>query len=130
MPRPPTPQRPSLSTEDKAQARKTLAAAVEKREVSQAKPASVTPSAGFQAHRCAVLYDPRIFGKERAANGPFRTTCSDWVPRRSRDLATKDAEQPCAVAQYGPSFAGCTSWVDHWDAGSDKWVNVWRQSSP
>ena len=125
MPRLPPPQRPSLSAEDKAQARKTLAAAVEKREASRGKPAS----AGFQAHRCAVLYDPRIFGKERTANGPFRTTCSDWVPRRSRELAMKDAEQPCAAAQYGPSLECCTSWVDRWDAGSGQWVNVWRKSS-
>jgi hypothetical protein len=129
IPRSATPQRLSLSAENKARARKTLATAVEKREVSQGKPASVT-SPGFQAHRCAVLYDPGISGKERAANGPFRTTCSDWVARLSRELAMKDAAQPCEVAQYGESFAGCTSWIDRWDAASGKWVNVWRQSSP
>jgi hypothetical protein len=63
-------------------------------------------------------------------NGPFKTTCSDWVARRTQALAVKDAEQPCAAAQYGPGFSGCASWVDHWDAGSGKWVSVWRQSSP
>lgn len=130
MPRPPTPQVPSPSAEDKAQARKVLAAVIEKRQVLRGKQASVTPAAGFQAHRCAVLYDPRIFGKEREANGPFRTSCSDWVPRGSQSLAIKDAERPCAVAQYGPSLAGCSSWVDHRDAGSGKWVVVWRKSSP
>jgi len=122
----PTPQKPALSEENKVQARKVLAAAVAKREGIEPPPGA--GAAGFQAHRCAVLYDPRIFGKERGANGPFRTTCSDWVPRKSRELAVKDAAPPCAEAQYGLNLTGCTSWVDHWESG--KWVNVWRQSSP
>lgn len=128
IPRPPTPQKQVLSDENKAQARKVLAAAVGKREAIQS--ASVTASGTFQAHRCSVLYDPRISGKERAANGPFRTTCSDWVPRKTRELAIQDGEQPCGVTQYGPSLVGCTSWIVRWDAASGKWVGAWRQSRP
>lgn len=125
----PTPQKPSLTAEETARSRKVLASAVEKRQAVQAKPAAGAPAA-FQAHRCAILYDPQIFGKERESNGPFRTSCSDWVSRRTQSLAVKDAEQPCAVSQYGPSFVACASWVDHWDAGSAKWVSVWRQPTP
>ncbi len=87
-------------------------------------------SAGFHAHRCAVLYDQNVSGKERVANGPFRASCSDWVARATKDLALKDAEQPCSVAQYGPGLAGCTTWIDQWDSGRGKWVELWRQPSP
>ena len=127
-PLPPTPRGPALSAEDRAQARKVLAAAVDRRRAAQPKLA-VAAAAGFRAHRCAVLYDPNISGREREANGPFRIMCSDWVRRRSQPLAIKDAEQPCAIAQYGSSLAGCTSWVDRWNSGAGKWVSVWRQSS-
>jgi hypothetical protein len=105
--------------------------AVEKRRGGKGKP--VAPKggkAGFQAHRCAVLYDENVTGKERAANGPFRVTCSSWVSRATRELAIKDGEQPCGVKEYGPSVVGCTTWIDQWDAGQGKWSEVWRKSTP
>jgi hypothetical protein len=126
------PEGPSLSAANKTQARKVLASAVEKRRAKEWKPGaqkSAKPP-GFQAHRCAVLYDETVSGKERVANGPFRATCSDWIFRATRELSVQDASRPCTAVQYGPSLVACTSWVDQWEAGRGKWVEVWRQPSP
>lgn len=125
------PKGPSFSAADRSQAQKVLAAAVEKRSGGKGRPtAPKGGKTGFQAHRCAVLYDENLTGKERAANGPFRATCSGWVSRATRELAVKDGEQPCSVKEYGPGLVGCTTWVDQWEAGRGKWSEVWRKSTP
>lgn len=131
-PGPAPPKGPSLTPAEKSQARKVLAAAVEKRLAARPKPAAPKGGKppGFQTHRCAVIHDEEVTPKERAANGPFRVTCSDWVSRATRELAVKDAEKPCTTAQYGPGLSGCTTWVDQWDAGRGKWSEVWRRSIP
>ncbi len=131
-PKPAVLEGPSLSAANKTQARKVLAAAVEKRRAKDWKPGAQKNAKppGFQAHRCAVIYDETVTGKERVANGPFRATCSDWIFRATRDLSVQDASRPCTAAQYGPNLAGCTSWVDQWEATRGKWVEVWRQPSP
>ena len=123
---------PTLSPAETSQARKVLAAAVEKREAAQPKPA--VPKGGkppgFQAHRCVIIHDAEVSAKERASNGPFRVSCSDWVARATNELAVKDAEKPCTTTQYGPGLSGCTTWVAQWDAGRGKWSEAWKKSSP
>jgi hypothetical protein len=122
----------SLTAAQRGQAQKDLAAAVTARQGAKWKPGGSKggKSTGFQAHRCAVIYDERVAGKQREANGPFRTTCSDWVVRSSRDLAQKDADQPCTANQFGANLAGCTTWIEQWDAVRAKWSEISRKSSP
>ena len=122
----------SLSPAQRAQGQKVLSAAITTRQAAKWKPGAGKggKQGAFQAHRCALSYDERISGKERAANGPFRTSCSDWVSRATRELAQKDADQPCTTVQYGPSLAACTTWIEQFDASHSKWSEVWRKASP
>jgi hypothetical protein len=129
---PPTPT-PSvrLTPAQKSQAQKTLATEIQKKQSlrdKQKAPQKNEPR--FQAHRCAVLYDESVSGKQREADGPFRVSCSDWVYRATRELSIKDGDRPCTASDYGPSFAGCTTWVDGFDEKRGKWVEFWRKAAP
>jgi len=129
---PPTPT-PSvrLTPAQKEQAQKTLASEIAKKQSLRDKQKALPKSAGkFQAHRCAVIYDDSISGKQREADGPFRVSCTDWVYRATKELSIQDGERPCAAKDYGPGFAGCTTWVDNWDEKRGKWTDVWRKAAP
>jgi hypothetical protein len=120
-----------LTSAQKAQAQKTLASEIAKRQSLRSKqkaPPKGTPK--FQAHRCAVIYDDSISGKQREADGPFRVSCTDWVYRATKELSIQDADHPCTARDYGPAFAGCTTWVDGFDDKKGKWTDVWRKSAP
>jgi hypothetical protein len=120
-----------LTPAQKSQAQKVLATEVGKRQsLREKQKAAPKPQAKFQAHRCAIIYDESVSGRQREANGPFRVSCSDWVPRAKKDLSIQDAERPCTAGDYGPFFAGCTAWVDGWDDKRGKWSEVWRKASP
>jgi len=129
---PPTPTPGvKLTQAQKTQAQKTLTGEAGKKQALRDR--QKTPpksSARFQAHRCAVLYDESVSGKQREADGPFRVSCTDWVYRSTRELSIKDGDRPCTAKDYGPSFAGCTTWVDGWDEKRGKWVEVWRKAAP
>jgi len=87
-------------------------------------------AAGFQAHRCAVVYDESITGKLREIDGPFRVSCTDWVHRATKELSIQDGGRPCTTREYGSSIVSCTTWVDGWDERHGKWIDQWRKSSP
>jgi hypothetical protein len=129
---PPTPPPAvELTPAQKTQAQKALASEAAKKQSLRDKQKSKPKSnATFQAHRCAVIYDESISGKQREADGPFRVSCNDWVYRKTRELAIQDGDRPCTARDYGPYFAGCTTWVDGFDEKKGKWTEVWRRAAP
>jgi hypothetical protein len=129
---PPTPTPAvKLTPAQKSQAQKTLATEAAKRQSLRDKQKAPPKSTlRFQAHRCAVVYDESVNGKQREADGPFRVSCTDWVYRATKELSVQDGDRPCAAKDYGPGFAGCTTWVDGFDEKRGKWTEVWRKAGP
>ena len=130
-----TPPRPTpsvkLTPAQKSQAQKTLASEIVKKQSLRDKQKTFPKNTlRFQAHRCAVIYDESVSGKQREADGPFRVSCTDWVYRATRELSIQDGNRPCEAKDYGPGFAGCTTWVDGLDEKKGKWTEVWRKAEP